>query len=74
MQALPIHCVIQSSQQLQEEDACSIPILQMRVLRHRVAKLSVYIGTAGKWQGQDSAWACRFYPSLIHCTAHPGEP
>lgn len=65
VQALPIHCLILSSQQLQEEDTHSIPMLQMRVLRHRAAKYFAHIHTAGKWQGQDSAWACRFYPSLM---------
>lgn len=62
MQTLPIHCLIQSSQQFQEEDMHSIPILQMRVRRHRAAKHFV---PAGKWKGQDSAWTCRFYPSLM---------
>lgn len=33
-------------------------MLQMRVLRHRAAKYFAHIHTAGKWQGQDSAWAC----------------
>ena len=30
--------------------------------RHRAAKHFV---PAGKWKGQDSAWTCRFYPSLM---------
>lgn len=65
MQALPIHHLIQSSQQFQEEETHSIPILQMRVRRHRAAKHFVHVHTAGKWKGQDLAWTCRFYPSLM---------